>query len=106
MQVQLTRIGDRAQITVSDTGIGIKPDFLPCAFDRFRQQNSSTTRAYGGLGLGLAIVRHLLELHGGTVHVASLGEGQGTKFTVRLPLLEGSSEQGALSREKRENFFF
>lgn len=76
-----------AQITVSDTGKGISPEFLPYVFDRFRQADSSITRSYGGLGLGLAIVRHLTELHGGTVSVESLGEGQGATFMVKLPLL-------------------
>jgi PAS domain S-box-containing protein len=76
-----------AQITVSDTGKGISPDFLPHVFDYFRQADSTTTRKFGGLGLGLAIVRHLVELHGGTVQADSPGEGQGATFTVRLPLL-------------------
>ncbi|MEA5514378.1 ATP-binding protein, partial [Nodularia sp. UHCC 0506] len=76
-----------AQIQVKDTGIGIKPEFLPYVFDRFRQADSSSTRSYGGLGLGLAIVHHLVELHGGTIHVDSLGEEQGATFTVKLPLL-------------------
>ncbi|BAZ53770.1 multi-sensor hybrid multi-kinase [Nostoc sp. NIES-4103] len=80
-----------AQITVSDTGKGINPDFLPYVFDYFRQENSTTTRKFGGLGLGLAIVRHLVELHGGTVKVESLGENQGATFTVRLPLIQQSS---------------
>ncbi|AFY46483.1 PAS domain S-box [Nostoc sp. PCC 7524] len=77
-----------AQIQVMDTGIGISPSFLPYVFDRFRQADSSSTRSHGGLGLGLAIVRHLVELHGGTVHVDSPGEGQGATFTVKLPLLD------------------
>ncbi|TVP60936.1 MAG: PAS domain S-box protein [Nodularia sp. (in: Bacteria)] len=76
-----------AQIQVKDTGIGIKPEFLPYVFDRFRQADSSSTRTYGGLGLGLAIVHHLVELHGGTIHVDSPGEDQGATFTVKLPLL-------------------
>jgi PAS domain S-box-containing protein len=76
-----------ALIEVSDTGIGINPDFLPYVFDRFRQADSSSTRSHGGLGLGLAIVRQLVELHGGSVHVHSPGEGQGATFTVKLPLL-------------------
>ena len=75
------------QIQVSDTGKGIARDFLPYVFDRFRQENSSTTRSYGGLGIGLAIVRHLVELHGGTVHADSPGEGKGATFSVQLPLV-------------------
>jgi PAS domain S-box-containing protein len=76
-----------AQIAVTDTGKGIPPDFLPYVFDRFRQESSATTRRFGGLGLGLAIVRYLVELHGGTVQADSPGEGQGATFTVRLPLI-------------------
>lgn len=76
-----------AQIQVIDTGIGIKPEFLPYVFDRFRQADSSSTRSYGGLGLGLAIVRHLVELHGGIISVDSQGENEGATFTVKLPLL-------------------
>jgi len=82
-----------AYIQVSDSGIGIKAEFLPYVFDRFRQENSSITRCYGGLGLGLAIVRDLLELHGGTVQADSPGEGQGTTFTVRLPLIKGERQE-------------
>ncbi len=77
-----------AQITVIDTGSGISPDFLPHVFEYFRQADSSTTRKFGGLGLGLAIVRHLVELHGGTVTADSSGEGKGATFTVRLPLMK------------------
>ena len=79
--------GRERHITVSDTGKGIQADFLPYVFDYFRQGDSTTTRKFGGLGLGLAIVRHLVELHGGTVQADSPGEGQGATFTVRLPLL-------------------
>ncbi|HET6983615.1 MAG TPA: ATP-binding protein, partial [Myxococcaceae bacterium] len=75
-----------ATLTVSDTGQGIPADFLPHVFERFRQADATATRAHGGLGLGLAIVRHLVELHGGTVSAASPGEGRGATFTLRLPL--------------------
>ncbi|MFQ4135958.1 response regulator [Nodosilinea sp. PGN35] len=79
-----------AQITVSDTGKGITASFLPYVFDYFRQADSTTTRSFGGLGLGLAIVSHLVELHGGTVQAESLGEGQGSTFIVRLPVMAAS----------------
>ena len=82
--VQLQRIDSRVQIQVSDTGGGIAPEFLPYVFERFRQADSSTTRSHGGLGLGLAIVRHLVELHGGTVLAESPGIGQGATFIVNL----------------------
>jgi len=84
--VSLARVESHVEITVSDTGNGIGAEFLPHVFDRFRQADSTSTRAYGGLGLGLAIVRQLVELHGGTVRVESAGEGQGATFTVSLPL--------------------
>jgi CheY-like chemotaxis protein len=92
VEVQLQQHQSEVLILVSDTGKGISPDFLPYVFERFRQADSSITRAYGGLGLGLAIVRHLTELHGGTVQVSSPGEGQGSTFTVRLPLLSTHSQ--------------
>ncbi|MBW4448326.1 MAG: response regulator [Spirirestis rafaelensis WJT71-NPBG6] len=75
-----------AQITVTDTGIGINPEFIPYVFDRFRQADSSSTRSYGGLGLGLTIARHLVELHNGKIYAYSEGEGKGATFTVDLPL--------------------
>jgi signal transduction histidine kinase len=78
--------GDHAAISVADSGIGVSPDFLPRIFDRFSQQDASMSREHGGLGLGLAIVRHLVELHGGTVTAASEGAGLGSTFTVTLPL--------------------
>ncbi len=83
---RLERAGGQACIRVSDSGIGIRPDFLEYAFDRFRQADSSTTRIHGGLGLGLAIVRHLVELHGGTVRAESAGDDKGSTFTVILPI--------------------
>ncbi|HSK76048.1 MAG TPA: ATP-binding protein, partial [Thermoanaerobaculia bacterium] len=86
VEVGLARRGSQVEIRVSDSGIGIDSDFLDHVFDRFRQADSSSTRAYGGLGLGLAIVRHLVELHGGTVFAESGGPGQGATFTVSLPV--------------------
>ncbi|MDJ0692642.1 MAG: ATP-binding protein [Xenococcaceae cyanobacterium MO_188.B32] len=88
--VTLERVSARAQIQVKDTGKGIEPEFLPYVFDRFSQAESSSTRKFGGLGLGLAIVRHLTELHGGTVSADSSGEGQGATFSVKLPLMNVS----------------
>ncbi|MEG3898031.1 MULTISPECIES: PAS domain S-box protein [unclassified Microcoleus] len=87
IEIVLDRVDTDAQITVTDTGKGIDPDFLPYVFDYFRQADSTFTRKFGGLGLGLAIVRHLVELHGGTVKSDSPGEGQGATFTVRIPLM-------------------
>jgi PAS domain S-box-containing protein len=86
IQVHLERIDSHVEITVSDTGRGISPQFLPYVFDRFRQADSSITRIHGGLGLGLSIVRQLVELHGGTVEAKSEGEAQGATFTVKLPI--------------------
>jgi signal transduction histidine kinase/CheY-like chemotaxis protein len=88
VEVALRREQGEAAIRVSDSGIGIAPDFLPHVFDRFRQQDASITRKHGGLGLGLSIVRQLVELHGGTIAVDSAGEGAGATFIVRLPLAE------------------
>jgi PAS domain S-box-containing protein len=83
---RLSRADSQAEVSVTDTGRGIDPEFLPHVFERFKQANGTTTRTQGGLGLGLAIVKHLVELHGGTVSVASAGENQGSFFRVRLPL--------------------
>jgi CheY-like chemotaxis protein len=80
-------VNSHAEIVVSDTGVGIAPDFLPYVFERFRQAEAGTTRKTGGLGLGLAIVRHIVEMHGGTVEASSAGEGKGATFRVRLPLM-------------------
>jgi PAS domain S-box-containing protein len=87
VQVRLERVNSHVEIVVSDTGIGIDPDFLPYIFERFRQAESGTTREHAGIGLGLAIVRHLVELHGGTIHASSDGRGTGATFRVRLPVM-------------------
>src|SRR5450830_286210 len=85
VRVRLATVADQVEIAVADTGIGIGAEFLDHVFDRFRQADASTTRRHGGLGLGLSIVKHLVEQHGGTVAAASAGEGRGAEFTVRLP---------------------
>ncbi len=87
VSIRLEQVENQAQITVCDTGKGIDPSFLPYIFESFRQEDASTTRKYGGLGLGLAIVRTLVEAHGGTIFAESEGEGQGATFIVQLPLL-------------------
>jgi PAS domain S-box-containing protein len=102
IEIKLETIDTDAQIQVIDTGRGINPEFLPYVFDYFRQADSSITRTFGGLGLGLAIVRNIVELHGGTVKAESLGEGQGATFTVRLPLLftpTSTTEEEALTQQ-------
>jgi PAS domain S-box-containing protein len=86
VQIRSERVNSHLEIVVSDTGQGISPDFLPHVFDRFRQADQKASRQHGGMGLGLAIVRHLVELHGGNVSATSEGEGQGATFTVRLPI--------------------
>ena len=88
VRVKLESEGQRLCVSVSDTGIGIKPEFLPYIFDRFRQADGSTTRSQGGLGLGLAIVRHLTELHSGSVAVESEGDGRGSTFRITLPIAQ------------------
>ena len=85
----------RVEVTVSDTGAGIRREVLPFVFDRFRQADSSTTRSHGGLGLGLAIVRHVIELHGGTVEADSAGEGKGATFRLELPVRDAWVPGGA-----------
>jgi PAS domain S-box-containing protein len=86
IDVVLERVNSHVEVSVEDSGAGIKPEFLAFVFDRFRQADSSTTRRHGGLGLGLSIVKHLVELHGGSVRVKSAGEGQGATFVVALPI--------------------
>jgi PAS domain S-box-containing protein len=87
VQVRLERVNSHVEIVVSDTGTGITPDFLPHIFERFRQADSGTRREHAGIGLGLAIARHLVELHGGTIHAASDGRDKGSTFRVRLPVM-------------------
>jgi CheY-like chemotaxis protein len=99
VQVRLQLVNSNVEIVVSDTGIGIRPDFLPYVFERFRQAEAGTTRKTGGLGLGLAIVRHIVEMHGGTVEARSAGEGQGSTFRVRLPIMIVHPEPADVRRE-------
>jgi signal transduction histidine kinase/ActR/RegA family two-component response regulator len=99
--VRLTPGARHAEIVVADTGRGIAPELLPYVFDRFRQADASHRSAQGGLGLGLSIVRHLVELHGGTVTAASPGEGQGARFTIRLPVLGEPAAPGTDLRAGR-----
>lgn len=94
VKVRLEQVNSYAQIEVIDTGIGISPEFLPHVFERFRQADATTSRTQGGLGLGLAIVRNLVELHGGTISVESEGEGKGATFSVQFPLLPTQSTPG------------
>ena len=98
VQTRLTQAHAHVEIEVSDTGQGIPLEFLPHVFERFRQADASTTRRHTGLGLGLAIVRHLVELHGGSVIVLSGGEGRGASFTVSLPALEPEESRRARTR--------
>ncbi|BAB77706.1 ATP-binding protein [Anabaena sp. FACHB-709] len=101
IEVTLDKMEGYAQIVVSDTGKGIQPEFLPYVFDYFRQADSSSTRRFGGLGLGLAIVRKIVEIHGGTVTAQSLGEEQGASFTVRLPILP--EEDGSVTYQQHRS---
>jgi signal transduction histidine kinase len=94
VDVCLAHRNGEAEISVSDSGQGIKPEFLPLVFDRFRQEDGSISRRHGGLGLGLAIVRHLVELHAGSVEAFSAGEGKGSRFVVRLPTRLGVAKGG------------
>jgi CheY-like chemotaxis protein len=102
IEVTLTSAGARAEIRVADTGQGIDAEFLPNIFDRFSQADSSTTRRHGGLGLGLAIVRAIVERHGGTVQAESPGRGLGAAFTVRLPVLSAQEVGDAERRTIRD----
>jgi signal transduction histidine kinase len=97
VEVRLEGSGPEVHIVVHDTGAGIRREFLPYVFDRFRQDDATEARSHGGLGLGLAIVRHLVSLHNGSIHAESPGEGQGSTFTVSLPAL-GTAEASGLER--------
>jgi PAS domain S-box-containing protein len=112
VQVRLEAVNSHVELTVSDTGIGIEPEFLPYVFERFRQADSTTTRKYGGLGLGLAIVRHIVEMHGGTVEARSDGAQRGASFVVRLPAmivhgatLDAGREHPRVARRESERPF-
>jgi PAS domain S-box-containing protein len=99
--VRLRHVDSEVEIEVTDTGQGITSEFLPFVFDRFRQADSTSTRQHGGLGLGLAIARHLIEIHGGSIEARSLGEGQGATLTVRLPLVGSVAESPGTSIQAR-----
>ena len=92
VMVRLEQHGHELTLTVRDTGQGISPEFIPHVFERFSQAESGSTRTHGGLGLGLAIVRHLVELHAGTVEATSAGRGQGATFSVRLPIVDSKTK--------------
>jgi PAS domain S-box-containing protein len=98
VQVLLQRVNSHIEFSVSDTGIGISADFLPHVFERFSQKDGSTHREYGGLGLGLAIAKQLVDLHGGSIQAKSMGEGQGATFVVTLPLIMLGKENGESAR--------
>ena len=100
IDVVMERVNSHVEITVEDSGIGIKPEFLAFVFDRFRQADASTSRRHGGLGLGLSIVKHLVELHGGTVRVKSAGEGLGATFVVALPISAVREQEPARTLER------
>ena len=101
VEARLARAGNQVEITVSDAGVGIDPQFLPHVFERFRQADGALTREHGGLGLGLAIARHIVELHGGDISASSPGKGQGATFKIRLPLPSATSAQQTPSVEER-----
>ena len=98
VQITLERVNSHVEIAVSDTGQGMSAEFLPQLFERFQQAETGATRSHGGLGLGLAIVRHIVELHGGTVFAESAGVGQGATFTVKLPRMIFARTAGEAER--------
>ena len=97
VQVKVSQANSAVEISVTDTGQGIRREFLPYVFDRFSQADSTTTRHHGGLGLGLAIARHLVEIHGGTIRASSRGEGEGATFTITLPLVEAVTKAAEMA---------
>ena len=106
VEVHLRRVDGRLHITVQDNGQGITPEFLPHVFERFRQQDSSSTREAFGLGLGLSIAKHLVELHGGSIVAASAGTGEGSTFTVELPAAVAAAanvDRGDAARRRRRS---
>lgn len=103
VKVSTTAKGNQLQIQVADSGIGISPEFLPYVFEHFRQADGSSTRSHGGLGLGLAICRRLVELHGGTIQVDSPGQGQGATFTVLLPMRSSQTDQQSSPAQADQN---
>jgi CheY-like chemotaxis protein len=103
VQVSLEQVASHVEICVCDNGQGIRPEFLPFLFQRFRQADASTTRRHGGLGLGLSIVKHLVELHGGSVRAHSPGEGQGATFCVELPVMATYNRPGADARTEPDS---
>jgi len=102
VRLEIEREEDFVEIRVKDTGVGIKEEFLPHVFDRFRQADASSIRKFGGLGLGLAIVRHITEMHGGTVRAESAGENKGSTFVVRLPLTVPTGDEESAIKNKLE----
>jgi PAS domain S-box-containing protein len=103
IQVSLERVNSHIEITISDSGIGIDEEFLPFVFDRFRQADSTSSKKYGGLGLGLSIVRQLVELHGGTVEADNRKDVNGAVFTIRLPLMAVHQKSGLQIEENEQN---
>jgi CheY-like chemotaxis protein len=101
VEARLARAGNKIEIAVSDTGVGIDPEFMPHVFERFRQANGALTRGHGGLGIGLAMARHIVEMHGGDISASSPGKGQGATFKIELPLASMASASRTPGAERR-----